>query len=179
MIRLIIGAGAVGVLIASLVRTLSDNVRGLVCWTISSLALVISAVVYFSGVDGLSLNRQVLFNCAAAAAALTALILLIELFAPSRRLRSRDKAEYDSRAAEQSLNIVFVITAWVLAAAAAATELFGADTLTGICLVPAAAVSIRQLSYFLYRARTDTADKTEKRLREEALGRLKTGKREL
>ncbi len=180
MIFIILSCGMICVLISALIRDLSETVRGLVCWTISVLAQAISAVVYFASANTVTINSRALISTAAALAGIVAIILLIELIAPAKRLRRRGRYEYDSLEAERSLNIVFVIIVSALTVFAAALEVSTAEELTSICLIPAAAVSARQLSYYLYRARTDTSrELSEKQLRENAVRSLKIGKRRL
>lgn len=180
MIFTVLSAGALCVLIAALIRDLRETVRGLVCWTISVLAHGISAVVYFASAGSITINQRALISAAAALAGVTAIILLIELIAPAKRLRKHNKEEYDSLEAERSVNIVFVIVVSALTVFACALERLGTGELTGLCLIPAAAVSARQLSYYLYRARTDTSrELSEKQLRENAVRSLKIGKRRL
>lgn len=180
MIFVVLSFGALCVLIAALVRDLRETVRGLVCWTISVLAHGISAVVYFASARSLMIDQRAFISTAAALVGIVAVILLIELIAPAKRLRRHRRDEYDSFEAERSLNIVFVIVVSALTVFAAALEQLDADGLTGLCLIPAAAVSARQLSYYLYRARTDTSrELSEKQLRENAVRSLKIGKRHL
>lgn len=180
MIFVILSCGTICVLISALIRDLHETVRGLVCWTISALAHVISAVIYFASAGYVAINGKALVSTAAALAGIVAIILLIELTAPSKRFHRRGKDEYDSLEAERSLNIVFVIIVSALTAFAAALESLNAAELTGLCLIPASAVSARQLSYYLYRARTDTSrEPTEKQLRENAVRSLKIGRRRL
>lgn len=180
MIFIILLCGMICVLISALIRDLSETVRGLVCWTITVLAQSISAVIYFASANTVTINSRALISTAAALAGIVAIILLIELIAPAKRLRRRGRYEYDSLEAERSLNIVFVIIVSALTVFAAALEVSTAEELTSICLIPAAAVSARQLSYYLYRARTDTSrELSEKQLRENAVRSLKIGKRRL
>ena len=177
MIFVILSFGTVCVLIAAMIRDLREIVRGLVCWTISVLAHGISAVVFFTSSGSITIDGRSLVTTAAALAGIVAIILLIELTAPAKRLRNRGKDEYDSLEAERFLNIVFVIIVSALTVFAAALVRLNAAELTGLCLIPAAAVSARQLSYYLYRARTDTSrELSEKQLRENAVRSLKIGK---
>ncbi len=180
MIFTILSFGALCVLIATLIHDLRETVRGLVCWTISVLAHGISTVVYFGTSGSITIDQRALISTAAALVGITAIILLIELIAPAKRLRRRGKDEYDSLEAERSVNIVFVIAVSALTIFAAALEMLDASGLTALCIIPAAAVSARQLSYYLYRARTDTSrELSEKQLRENAVRNLKIGKRRL
>lgn len=180
MIFVILSSGILCVLVAALIRDLRETVRGLVCWTISVLAHGISVVVFFASSGGITINSRAVVTTAAALAGITAIILLIELTAPAKRLRRRGRDEYDSLEAERSLNIVFVIIVSALTVFAAALVSLNAAELTGLCLIPAAAVSARQLFYYLYRARTDTSrELSEKQLRENAVRSLKIGKRRL
>lgn len=180
MIFTVLSFGVLCVLIAALIRDLRETVRGLVCWTVSTLAHGISTAVYFAAAGSITINQRALVSTAAALAGIVAIILLIELIAPAKRLSRHKKDEYDSLEAERSVNIVFVIVVSALTVFAAALEWLGSGELTGLCLIPAAAVSARQLSYYLYRARTDTSrELSEKQLRENAVRSLKIGKRRL
>ncbi len=177
IVYIILCAGAVCMLITALIRTVPENTRGLVCWTVSSLTTAIALLYYFVMSDGFSIDVKVIPPAAAAFGAVLVLILIIEFFAPSKRFKKRDKAEYDADAAERSLNVVFAITAAVLCAVSAASDFFGEDSLLGLCLIPALAISVRQLSYCLYCSRISS--KNVGRERDELLRRLKSGNKEL
>lgn len=176
----ILCAGTLAELVCVLIRPLSGNGRGLVCWTIASLCTVLASVVFFAGSGRLVPDLELMAPAAAGLGAVTAIILLIELCAPSKRFH-RVKTEYDSRIAEDCLNLVLAIVASVLAAAAVFFVLvMGREALCGICLIPAAAVSLRQLSYFLYRAKLDSAaEKDDSRRRESLIRSLRSGRRGL
>lgn len=180
MIAAILAAGAVCILTAALIKDLRETTRGLVCWTLSMLASVISSVIFFASAGSFSPDLRTFGTGLMALGAVIAVIFLIELFAPSKRLRRHGKGEYDDLEAERSLNVVFVIIVSALTAFVCAAELLRITYLIGLCLIPASAVSARQLSYFLYLARTETnREPTEKQRREEAVKRLKTGNRGL
>lgn len=178
--RFILAAGMALTGAAALIKELSGTVRGLVCWTLASLSLGLSAAVYFGSSGGFSVNEDSLAAGACGIGALAVLMLLIELAAPAKRFRRKKPMEYDSRAAEQSLNIVFVITAAALSCAACAADMLGAEFMTVLCIIPAAAISLRQLSYFLYCSKCDASgDRTEKQRRESLLKSLGRGDRGL
>lgn len=180
MIRFILLAGLALTGISALIKEFSENTRALLCWTSATLTFVISAVVFFACYGEFSFDWKAILTGAAGAVLLCALVVMIELLAPEKRRRKRDNAPYDSREAERSLNTVFVMTCVVLAAAAAVADGIGETFMTGVCLIPAAAVSIRQLSYSLYCAKTDTArELSPQKQRENALKKLNTGQRKL
>lgn len=180
MITGILLAGLAAAGICGAARGLSENTRGLVCWTAAALSLGLSAVIFFGGSDGFVAEPQRIWTGLCALGALVALTLLIELVAPSKRFRKKDKAEYDPREAERALNLVFVICAAVLSAAAAAASAFNEELLTGLCIIAAAAISVRQLSFFLYCAKTDSARAlTDKQRRENILKGMSRGNRGL
>ena len=157
MICVILGLGAVAVLVTVLVRTLSATLRCLVCWTFGSVAACAASVVYFC--SGGTVRAELGSVLAGAFGALTVglIALVIELFSPSKRLRGKRQTEYDSERAENALNIIMAILAASAALSAAVCERCGAQDHCILGLVSAAAVCLRQLSYFMYRAKLDTA----------------------
>ena len=180
MIAYIIAFGAVAALVTALIHDMSGTTRGIVCWTSASVAFTMSLVVFFVGTDGLSPNVKAIVSGLCALGAVTAIILLIELFAPSKRFRERNNTDYDKRIAERSLDVVFGIVTVALAAGAVWGELSQLLYLVGVCLVPATAISLRQLSYYLYRARYDaSSERSEKERRADIMRRLKSGRKEL
>lgn len=180
MIHIIICFGAVFVLSSVFVRDITATSRGLGCWTISSVTTVLASVLFFAEYGSFSPEPYAIRTGILSFAVLVCIILLIELAAPSHRLRRREKLEYNSVAAEKALNTVFVIICAALMTAAVASSLADNAFFIGFCLVPAAAISIRQLLYFLYLARLETTlDHSEKSKREESLKRLKARRKEL
>ena len=180
MIELILAGGALSVLCSILIRQMKLTTRGLVCWTISSIAFVISAVVFFAGAAYFTPDMRAVAIGACAVGVLISISLLIELLAPSKRLRYRDREEYDIHCAEISLNLVFVIITSVLTVIAFAAEIADLPYLTAVAIIPGAAISVRQLSYFLYRAKVDTRiSETDEQRRDDALKKFKTVNRGL
>ena len=166
MIRMILCAGAAAVLVTALIRGLSDTRRGLLCWTFSSIASVSAAVVYFIGAGSIAADLFSLRNALFGTLIIVLLILIVEFFAPSRRLRQREDAEYNKASAENALNIVLAVIVASAAFGAAAAEFGGKEEFCVLGIIPAAALSIRQLSYFMYRGRLDSLSEnadTEKR----------------
>lgn len=164
MITVICGVGAAAVLICALIRGLDGTVKGLAGWTFSSLAAALSMAVYFSQ-NRFAPDYSALLFALGGVGAMAVMIMLIELFAPSRRFRRHGQEEYDVSRSEAALNLVMIIVTAVLAAAAAAGEHFDMLPLSGICLVPAGAISLRQLSYYLHLAKRESmlADTDERK----------------
>lgn len=180
MIRMILCAGAAAVLVTSLIRGLPPTRRGLLCWTFSSIASVAAAVVYFAGAGELSPDFLTLRNALLGTLIIVMLILVVELFAPSRRFRHRDDAEYNKASAENALNIVLIVIVASAAFGAAAAELFGSGEFCVLGLIPASALSIRQLSYFMYRGRLDSLrENADDEKRRELIRSLSSGKKTL
>lgn len=180
MIRIILCLGAAAVLVTALIRGLSDTRRGLLCWTFSAIASVVSCVVWFSGAGDISPDFITLRNALFGILTIALLIMILELFAPSRRFRSREDASYNKAHAESALNVVLiVITASALVGAAAA-ELCGREEFCVLGLIPAAALSIRQLSYFMYRGRLDSlSENADSEKRRRLIRSLSSGKKTL
>ncbi len=180
MIRLILCLGAAAVLVAALIRGISSTRRGLLCWTFSSIASVAASVVYFAMAGRVSPDFVTLRNAVTGTLAIVLIILLVELFAPSRRFKMREDADYDKASAENALNVVFAVTVSAGAAAAVAAELFGASEFCVLGLLPAAALSLRQLSYFMYRGRIDSlSENKDEQRRLSVIKSLSTGKKTL
>ncbi len=156
MIRIILCAGAAAVLVTLLIRDAVPTRRGLLCWTFSSIASVAAAVVYFAGAGSIRPDMYTLRNAVFGALIIALIILVVELFAPSHRLRHREDTNYDKAAAEGALNIVLAVMTASMALAACAAELVGAYEFCVLGLVPAAALSIRQMSYYMYKGRLDS-----------------------
>ncbi len=164
MITVICGMGAVAVLVCALIRGLDSTVRGLVSWTFSSLAAVLSMAVYFSQ-NRFTLDFPALLFALGGIGIMAVIIMLIEFFAPSGRFKKHAQEAFDVSRSEAALNLVMIIITAVLASAAAAGENADMLTLSGLCLIPAAAISIRQLSYHLHLAKRESlqADSDEKK----------------
>ncbi len=177
MTYIILCAGALCMLISLLIRSVTENTRELVCWTISSLTAAMALLYYLVLSNSFDIDIKVIPPVAAAFGGVLALILLIEFLAPAKRFKRRDKTEYDAASAERSLNMVFAITAVSLCAAAAISDFLKEDSLLSLCLIPALAISLRQLSYYLYRSRVSS--KTGVREREDLLRRLRSSNKGL
>ncbi len=180
MIRMILCAGAAAVLVTALIRGLTPTRRGLLCWTFSSIAAVAAAVVYFAGAGNITPDILSLRNAVFGVLMIALIIMLVELFAPSHRLRQREDKDYDKASAESALNIVFAVVVASSALSALLAEVFGRNEFCVLGLVPAAALSLRQLSYFMYRGRVDSLsenDETERR--RTVIRSLSTGKKTL
>lgn len=180
MIRMILCGGMAAVLVTSLIRGISDTYRGMICWTFSAVASVAAAVVYFSGAGELAPDLRAILTSLSGAGAVGALVLLIELFAPAGRFRTRERTEYDRPSAENALNIVMIIISCACAISSVICEAAGAAQFSLFGIIPLAAVSIRQLSYFMFRAKRDTltADADEA-LRTRIIRELGSGRRSL
>lgn len=156
MITIIIFIGTLAILITALVKEISATMRGLVCWSFSSIASVASLLVYFSEAEGYKPELSSVFNGLAGFAVVVACVLLIELFSPAKRFRKGERKEYDRDKAEDSLNIVMMIVASSAAVSVVCCEFFGEIQFSILAIIPLAAVSIRQLSYFMHRVKMDT-----------------------
>ncbi len=161
MIRLILCLGAAAVLVTALVRGITSTRRGLICWTFASIAGVAACVVYFAGAGRLYPDFVTLRNAVIGTLFIALIILVLELFAPSHRLRQREDADYNKASAENALNIVLAVITSAAAVSAAACELLGAEEFCVLGLVPTASISIRQLSFFMYRGRLDSLTENE------------------
>lgn len=180
MIAVILACGALAVVVTALVRGISDTYRGLVCWTFSAIASAAAAVVYFSQSGSFMPDLGSIITGLAGSGIIAVLVLLIELFAPSKRLRRKGGAEYDPRSTEAALNIVMIILTCAAVTAAACCERLSQVQFSVLGIIPAAAVSIRQLSCFMYRVKQDTlaADEASAR-RARLIKSLGAGKRSL
>ncbi len=156
MIRMILCAGAAAVLVTLLIKGTAPTRRGLLCWTFSAIASAAAAVVYFAGAGNIRPDMFTLRNALFGALMIALIIMVVELFAPSRRLKQREDTNYDKTAAENALNIVFAVMTASAALCACIAELADAYEFCILGIVPAAALSIRQLSYFMYRGRMDS-----------------------
>ena len=161
-VSMIIAFGALAVLVCALVRSLDETRRGLFCWTVSSLAYGLAAVVFFSQGERFSADFPQLIAGLGAAAACAALAFAAELAAPSKRLRRGERPAVDTAAGERSFNFVAVIICAVMALAAAVSAAFSRTAEVLVCVVPAAALSLRQLSYFLGTAGTGAQSERER-----------------
>lgn len=180
MIRMILCAGAAAVLVTALIRGLSDTRRGLLCWTFSAIASAVAAIVYFSGAGDISPDMFTLRNALLGALIIAVLIMTVELFAPSHRLRHREDADYNKASAESALNIVLIVIVTSASIGAAAAELCGREEFCVLGLIPSAALSIRQLSYFMYRGRLDSlTENADSEKRRSLIRTLSSGKKTL
>ncbi len=155
MISAILLCGVLAVLVTALIHPLSETYRGMICWTFAALSSVLAAAVYFSDAREFSPDFNGLAGAAAAFGLTAVSVLAIELFAPSKRLKNADKRDYNRAEAEKALNVVLAITAGAATAAGCTCGYLGATEFSIIGIVPLAAISIRQLSYFLYRVKLD------------------------
>lgn len=180
MITAIFGTGIIAVLSTVFIKHISDTLRGLVCWTFSSLSALVALIVYYSGAAAVCADYRAVGSALIGAGIVAVLALLIELFSPAARFRAAKLREYDRTSAECSLNIVMVICAIAAAVAACCTEYFGCAQFSAFGIIPALAISLRQFSYFIYRVKQDTltADRDENR-RLKLLKSLSAGKRSL
>ncbi|MBQ8171016.1 MAG: hypothetical protein IJZ95_03385 [Oscillospiraceae bacterium] len=165
MITFVLAVGAAAVLFTALKRLSSETVCGLVCWTFSAIASVIAAVMYFSCCADLTVHLSAMLPVAVGVGITSLLVMALELAAPAKRLRGSRLTDYDRATAERSFNIVMVIIASAGFICASACELCGAAHYSVLGIVPAVSVSLRQLSYFMFRVKLDTlsADKGEER----------------
>lgn len=154
-ITVFLGVGIAAELILSLVR-LKYTRRGLICWTLAAVVLLMCCVVYFAQAGELNVDIRAVLRCAAGVAVIIGAALLVELISPSRR-RRKAKTDLPEAPGERSLNLVLSISAGILCGAAFLLMLTG-DCVNGIILIifPAAA-ALRQTSYFMRRSRYDTA----------------------
>lgn len=156
MISIILSSGTLAILVTVLVKEISATMRGLVCWSFSSIASVASLLVYFSEAEGYTPELSSVLNGLAGFVVVVACVLLIELFSPAKRFRKGERKEYDHDKAEDSLNIVMMIVSSSAAVSVVCCEFFGGVQFSIIAIIPLAAVSIRQLSYFMHRVKMDT-----------------------
>ena len=156
MITVICGIGAIAVLLYALIKGLERIVRGLVCWTFSSLAAVLSMAVYFSQ-NRFSPDFPAIFYALGGVGIMAVIIMLIEFFAPSKRFRKQEQTDYDVKRSEAALDLVMIIITAVLGASTCAGEYADMLQLSGLCLIPAAAISIRQLSFYLHLAKLESS----------------------
>ena len=161
-VSIIIALGALAVLFSALIRSLDETRRGLFCWTVASLTFVLAAVVFFSQGQGHSADFPKLAAGLGAAAACAALAFAAELAAPSKRLRRSERPAVDTAAGERSFNFVAVIICASLALAGAVCAALSRVAEVPVCVVPAAALSLRQLSYCLGLAGTGEQSERER-----------------
>lgn len=165
MITMVFAFGAAAIFVTAFKRLSSETVCGLVCWTFSAIASVIAAVVYFSCCSDLTFQFSAVPPVAVGVGIAAVLVMALELAAPAKRLRGSRLTDYDRATAERSFNIIMVIIMAAGAVCASACELCSAAHYSVLGIVPALSVSLRQLSYFMYRVKLDTlsADKDEER----------------
>lgn len=191
-VTIFLGAGIIAELVLSLTK-LRYARRGLVCWTVAAVTLLMCCGVYFVRVGDISVDLPAVLRCAAGAAGLIGTALLLELVSPSRR-RSRDLRrgrgrrstdEPDSReipphskdTGENALNLVLAIGAGILCGAALLLLLCGErDTGAAMLLFPAAA-ALRQTACFLRLDREDSAAQDSPESRRRRLAERVAGER--
>ncbi len=156
MISLILSAGVLSILVTALVKGISDTMRGVVCWSFSSISALASLIVYFSAADSYSPDMDSVLSGVFGLAVVMVCVLLIELFSPAKRFRRGGRREYDRDKAEDSLNVVMIIISSSAVISVVCCVYFGGAQFSLFGIVPLAAVSIRQLSYFMYRVKNDT-----------------------
>lgn len=170
-VTIFLGAGIAAELALALVK-LRYSRRGLVCWTVAAVVLLMCCGVYFAKAVAVTLDVNAAVRCAAGAAVLAAVAVLLELVSPSRRrlreLRRRNRHSRTDDAAEpaepgiaargeNSLNLVLALAAGILCGAGFLMMRLGeGDTGAALLLFPAAA-ALRQTAYFLRRDREDSA----------------------
>lgn len=180
MISVILGLGAVAVLITVLIKEISYTMRTLACWTFGAIASAVAAVVYYSGSGGIRAEIGSVISGLCGAAIVLVIAFAIELLSPTKRLSAKEHPDYDRESAENALNIVMVILAASAAAAAAITDYCGAVQYSVFGIIPAIGISVRQLSYFMYRVKLDTLRTDDYAVkRAKLIKRLSTGKRRL
>ena len=146
-----LGAGIAAELALSLVR-IKYTRRGLICWTLAAVVLLMCCVVYFAHAGELSVDIGAVLRCAAGAGFIIVAGLLIELFSPSRRGR-KAKADLPEAPGERSLNLVLSISAGILCGASFLLMLTGERNSGILLIVFPAAAALRQTSYFMRRSR--------------------------
>ncbi|MGN0650257.1 MAG: hypothetical protein ACI4KM_07460 [Oscillospiraceae bacterium] len=168
---IIIAAGLCAVMFCGVLLKPVDK-RGIVCWTLSALTLALSGAVLIGTNQGYTPDLRIIVPALMAAGAVLAICFAVELAAPSKRLRG-GKIEYDIRRSEDALNLVLAIVTSVLAAAAGLSGILLPEELGGALLIPALGISLRQVSYSLYRIRKDSlAPKSNNQLKEEITQKL-------
>lgn len=162
----IIAIGGCAVLFCGVLLKLGDK-RGIVCWTLSALTLALSGAVLLGTHRYYTPDMSIVIPALMAIGAVLAICFAVELAAPSKRLRG-GKVEYDIKRSEDALNLVLAIVTAALAAAAGLSGVILPEELGGVLLIPALGISIRQVSYSLFRAKNDSlAPKSDRQLKEE------------
>lgn len=152
-ITIFLGAGIAAELILSLVK-LGYSRRGLVCWTVAAVTLLMCCGVYFAQAGEIAVDLSAVLRCALGAAGVVGTALLLELVSPSRR-RRKEKSALPENSGGLSLNLVLAIAAGILCGAALVLLLFGERDIGAIMLLFPAAAALRQTWYFLRRERLD------------------------
>lgn len=176
-VSVIIVLGTAAILGSVLVKGIDEIRRGLFCWTVSSLDFVICAVVFFSRLEGFSFNFPQLAGGLCSLLICILLALAAEIISPSKRLRHREKNPRDTHSGERSFNFVAVIICAVLAAMCGISATLQATSLVVLGVVPAAAISLRQLSYYLSAASSGSQSLKDKE--QELIKRLMTDDKRL
>lgn len=169
--NIIIAAGGCAVLFCGVLLKLGEK-RGIVCWTLSALTFALSGAELLGTHHSYIPDMSLIIPALMAIGAVLAIIFAVELAAPSKRLRGA-KIEYDVRRSEDALNLVLAIVTAALALAAGFSGVILPEELGGVMIIPALGISIRQVSYSLFRAKNDSlAPKTERQLKEEITKKL-------
>ncbi len=180
MISAILLCGTLAVLVTALIKDISDTYRGMICWTFSALASLSAVIVYFACFGDYRPDFSIVISGLAGAGLIAVIVLIIELLAPTKRFRMMQHTDYDRSSAENALNIVMIIAAGVSSAAVCCCEWLSAVEFSIFGLIPAAAVSVRQLSLYLHRTKMDTLTADEVTTKKKKLVKqLETGKKSL
>lgn len=180
MISFVLGIGTVAVLVTSLMKEVPPTLRLLICWTFSTISSIAASIVFYANGRGMIADFGSVLSGLCGAGIVASAALAIELFAPSKRLRSKNTAEYDREMAENAVNVVMVILVSSSVLAAVLTEQLGASEYSVFGLLPACAISLRQLSYFMHRVKLDTLRTDDVAVKRSLLlKQLSSGKRRL
>lgn len=146
-ISIFLAAGLLAELVLSLVRPLRGAVRGLVCWSVAAVVLLMCCAVYFIGAQDISFDLPSAVRGLGGAGVVVLIAALIEVFSPSRR--SRQKQEQIPQRSERSLNIVLSVAAGILCTASLALYIFGEHDSAMLLLIPPASAALRQTLWFM------------------------------
>ena len=148
-----LGAGIAAELVLSLVK-LGYSRRGLICWTVAAVVLLMCCGVYFSKGGEFQVDLWAALRCALGALGVVGAAILLELVSPSRR-RRREKPQPQEASGERPLNLVLALAAGILCGAAFLLFPAGECDVAAVLLLFPAAAALRQTSYFLRRERLD------------------------
>lgn len=146
-ISLFLAAGIVAEMILAMVKPLRGAMRGLVCWSVAAVVLLMCCAVYFVGASDVSLDLPSAARGIGGAGVVILIAALIEVFSPYRR--SRQKQEQIMQRSESSLNIVLAVAAGILCTASLALYIFGERNTAALLLVPPASAALRQTVWFM------------------------------